>query len=544
MNEKSVLLLSGASAFLLASPAIATATIPTPTPEELIPAPAPTAPEADVQQQNSVVVPVEVAQPERVEEAIAPLATVPISPPESSAPDFSSPVTPTEVALTEAIAPIPPESVLESPESEPVSSEPAPLPKPAAELDEQTQSTASETVPEEVLFEEVLSEEAISEEAVPEAASLTPVEQVEELDELVQSVDQPGQTVQRGNTEAIAPMAEVDEPTNELMEDSAPRLYGESDLTDAMDGIEQLAQDDLEHLTTEEWLDLLLDETTDSSQLNLESQAATSEPSPAAVPHAAENQLATLQGGAITDIKPQEFAPEVTLLSKPFDADREFAPGSSDYRFAVGDRLFLTVKPYGFNLSIPVSRSRSDVSQSSESGLTEADPMFKTPAAVDAEFGIDFRVANRARFQVAYATRTDASELRTSSDQQTFDQQTLEAQSERAADGVRAIAQVNPAAANPAVENGDVHRFVRNKTKETDCSEQSSAYAFNGSLQWRIAPHIIIQTWGGLTIKNPLSTSSSTLSLAYLFYLGFPDPFDQEGDQVVFLVGQPPRLRG
>ncbi|NJN91698.1 MAG: hypothetical protein HC878_15935 [Leptolyngbyaceae cyanobacterium SL_5_14] len=103
----------------------------------------------------------------------------------------------------------------------------------------------------------------------------------------------------------------------------------------------------------------------------------------------------------------------------------------------------------------------------------------------------------------------------------------------------RAIA-TSSTSSHPSIHTVEEIQVTPVKTKTIATGEPDKPiYNFDGSFEWKIAPTVILNTWGGLTI-NPLSPDSPILALVYL---GFPDPLDQEGG-LVFLASQPVRSGG
>lgn len=619
MNPKNILLLSGASLTLLAPSAIAN-------PEEAIPAPVI---ESDLQAPEPVVVEVQVAQPEVMVEAIAPVIPAPtISPPEPFAPDFS--VAPAPVP--EAIAPTAPNPIEPEIESVPVAdrtdeivSSPSEVRSERDEKSDKSVTAATEATPTplENSSESLESESLESIEAIEETES---TEDLEDLNELAENPE----------FEAIAPITEFPnqqsenlpvEPLNEFSNQSdlshqsdneldresldgssnqserewtenSPRLYGVPEVE--ADLIERLAQDDLDHWTPEEWVDLLLSEddpAENAANGNDSSNGSSTNLTVSKLKQEAElsqTQFETVQPDRPRNITlnsdpdlPKPDAPQTldpasaalasadtnsadTNLDTSFDNASETAPR---YRLVVGDRLVFNVSPYRFDWK-PTPDPDSIRKQKLRGRSLEVSP--DSQAVISAGMGFDLQISNRAQFQFAYGAQ-DAnglvSKAKISSAQPSIEMPSLmrdikaaqikanqlvktESLTEtlKKADLVERIAPIEGSHSIKGITSPDTstHQFVSPvrevqpvtlKTEKTNLTGEFSkpAFNFNRSFEWRITPTVVLNTWGGLTV-NPLPPDSPILSLTYLFYLGFPDPLDRGSDRLVFLVGQPPRL--
>ncbi|MBD2069773.1 hypothetical protein H6F93_20030 [Leptolyngbya sp. FACHB-671] len=605
MNPKNILLLSGASVALLVPPAIANQ------PTESIPNSSP-AIETDLQTPGSIVVEVQVAQPEQIVEAveeIAPVAPVPsVSPPEPFAPDFSAPA-------PEAIAPTSPEPLETEIESIPV----------AARADEIVASPSEEPLE---LDEKLDKSVAAVAEASPisPAASSEPIELIETVEE-TESTEELDEPTENPSFEAIAPNAEfpnehsenlpVESPSessnqsdhesdrelfneslnqseNEWTENS-PRLYGASEAE--VNLIERLAQDDLDHWTSDEWIDLLLSEDDLTEEVPGDGDDLSTDP---AVPESnqetelSQTQLEAAQPDLPRDVTldsdphlpesdaPQTLNPASTAsasantnsidnnLDTSFANEAETAPR---YRLVVDDRVILNVEPYRFDWK-PSYNSDSIRKQKLRGRSPAVSPTSQT--AISAGIGFNLRVSNRAQLQFAYGAQ-HANELepksKPSPSVQPATETPISAQGVKVgltradqpiktnnliektekADLVERIKPVegsspvrettsSSTSTNQSTNPVKEIQFVPLKTEKTNVASELSkpAFSFNRSFEWRIAPTVVLNTWGGLTV-NPLPPESPILSLTYLFYLGFPDPLDQEGDRLVFMAGQPSR---
>ncbi|NJN56126.1 MAG: hypothetical protein HC879_00790 [Leptolyngbyaceae cyanobacterium SL_5_9] len=431
MNQKSVLLLSGASVVLLTSPAIATQ------PTEAIPDSA-SAIETNSPTPEPVVVevqavpPEQVALPEQIVEALAPAPIPPVSPPEPFAPDFSAPPPP----VVEAIAPTP-EQLEKKSESAPANAEvvSAPLeqpPEPVENFDQPIPSAVpeasepSDDLPNELPIEaSEASDDGLADE-LPQRSHDLENTLPSELPQRSHDLDheQPDE-LNESNHEL--PNA-LNQAEHELSKDS-PHLYGEPE--PEADLIERLAQDDLDQLSPDEWIDLLWSEESeahDTLEENTAEHLENSFTNSAAVPEPiqqaefSQTQLDAIQPSLTRDTsveadprlpqlnepqpsEPQPVTPVAPARVTSTGADSRSAPGfdhetetgSLQYRLVVGDRLVFDVKPYRLNWAAndPDSIRKQKMRRSPESNSP-----LKT--GIHAGVGFNLQISDRAQFQFAY----------------------------------------------------------------------------------------------------------------------------------------------
>jgi hypothetical protein len=607
VNPKNILLLSGASVALLAPPAIANP------PTESIPDSSP-AIETDLPTPEPIVVEVQVAQPEQIVEAIAPVVPVPsVSPPEPFAPDFSAPV-------PEAIAPAAPEPL----EAE---IEPVPVADRADEADEIVSSQSEEPLEQDEKLDKSVA--AVTEASPTFAASSESIEAIEAVEE-TESTEELEEPVENTAFEAIAPSAEFPneqfenlpaelpnelsnqlDPSNQSDHESdrelpsrslnqsenewtgnSPRLYGAPEAE--ADLIERLAQDDLDHWTSDEWIDLLLSEDEliegdTGSRDDLSPDPAVPETNQEA--ELSQTQLEVAQPDLLRDATLDsdshlpKFDTTQTLnraSTAPASADTNSADTDFDtneaeiaprYRLVVDDRLILNVKPYRFDWKL--SHNPDAIRKQKLSGRSPAaSPTSQT--GVSAGIGFDLRISNRAQLQFAYGAQNandlesksktipasqpitetpipvqevkagqirEHKPLKTDSLIETIETDLVERiEPVEKSNSVMSMTRLGTSTQQSISAAGEV-QSVTLKTEKTHITSEFSkpTFDFNRSFEWQITPTVVLNTWGGLTV-SPLPPESPILSLTYLFYLGFPDPLDQEGDRLVFMAGQPSRL--
>jgi len=597
VNQKSVLLLSGASVVLLTPPAIATQ------PTDSIPDPIP-AVEADLQTSQPVVVEVQVAEPEQIAELEQPVEIeqlVEVEQPVEAA-QIAEPAQPVEIEQpVEAIAPAPVPTVSPpEPFAPDFSVSPAPLPATVAPaLDESTEVEAIAPISPE--FVENFDQPIQS--AVPEANSAISPETLTEStapsDEWVprshdldneQPDELPNELDNDLDNELDNELPnDLSQSEHELSEDS-PYLYGEPEAE--TDLIERLAQDDLDQLSPDEWIDLLLAEESEehdpeeTTVENLEHSFTDSTAVPELIQEAEFSQ---------TDLEEVEQLPRnvaletVTLGTDPHSPKRDMpqqpAPangpstsasnssnpsfdnepetGSPGYRLVVGDRLIFNVKPYRFNWTShpsPDSVRKQKLRGRSPAANSNSGPVIRGGV------GFNLQISNRTQFQFDYsAPNANNLKSKTVSSAQPAAKTLTSAQDASLIEADKPVKADKPVEKTDWVERADLMERnlggaiaasnpsthastkaieeiqVTLKTEKTLATGEPDepGYNFNG----KIAPTVVFNTWGGLMIK-PLPPDSPLFSLTYLFYLGFPDPFDQEGDRLIFMASQPVRLVG
>jgi len=238
--------------------------------------------------------------------------------------------------------------------------------------------------------------------------------------------------------------------------------------------------------------------------------------------------------------EPEALNTNMALLGYQSNSDDRLRLSSLEYRFSVGDRLVVTLKPVGFSLSSVLSPNSiySSTSEGALSRFAGDSPIFKI-GSLDAGVGFDWLVSDRVRLQMAYGARnaSDTGQGLFSSDHRAFGVQLLLRPLPTLTTG---IAYVNAFSAD-----GFLDTFTGSNNADTSggINERSTIHAVSGTLQWRVLPHVVLGAWGGLTVTDALPSDAIALSTTYLFSLGVTDPFGREGDLLGLMVGQPLRLR-
>ncbi|HEY9630198.1 MAG TPA: iron uptake porin [Coleofasciculaceae cyanobacterium] len=238
--------------------------------------------------------------------------------------------------------------------------------------------------------------------------------------------------------------------------------------------------------------------------------------------------------------EPEALNTNMALLSYQSNSADRLRLSSLEYRFSVGDRLVVTLKPVGFSLSSVLSPNSiySSASQGALSRFAGDTPIFKI-GSLDAGVGVDWLVSDRVRLQMAYGARNagDTGQGLFSADHRAFGAQILLRPVPTLTTG---IAYVNGFSAD-----GFLDTFTGSNNADTSggINERSTIHAVSGTLQWRVLPNVVLGAWGGLTVTDALPSDAIALSTTYLFSLGLTDPFGREGDLLALMVGQPLRLR-
>jgi hypothetical protein len=238
--------------------------------------------------------------------------------------------------------------------------------------------------------------------------------------------------------------------------------------------------------------------------------------------------------------QPQALNTQTALLGFQTDTNNTVEITGAEYRVAVADRLVLTFKPVGFDLSAVLSPNSiyTNVSQGALSRFAAESPIFRL-GNLDAGAGLDWLVTDRLRLQVAYGARNagDPGGGLFSSAHRALGVQLLAKPFSNLTTG---IAYVNAFSAD-----GFLDTFTGSKKADTSGGilERSTIHAVSGTFQWQVIPQLILGAWGGVTITDSLSSNAVAVSTTYLFSLGFPDTFGRQGDLLGILVGQPLRLR-
>jgi hypothetical protein len=238
--------------------------------------------------------------------------------------------------------------------------------------------------------------------------------------------------------------------------------------------------------------------------------------------------------------EPAALNTQMALLGYQGDSDDQLSLGSLEYRIAAGDRLVFTIKPVGFSLSSVLSPNAplSGSSQGALSRFAQENAIFKI-GSLDAGFGADWLISDRARLQVAYgarnAQRPDQGLF--ASDHRAFGVQLLARPFNRVTTGLAYV--------NAFSEDGFLDTFTGSNNADTSggFNEPAAIHAVSGTLQWEVTPEVVLGAWGGIAVTDSLPSDAIAASSTYLFSLGWRDPFGRDGDLLGVMVGQPLRLR-
>lgn len=245
----------------------------------------------------------------------------------------------------------------------------------------------------------------------------------------------------------------------------------------------------------------------------------------------------------------------MAFLSYQNDNGNQLELSSLEYRFAVGDRLVLSLQPVGFSLSSVLSPNSSytDAATGAVSRFAAMPPYLRI-GNLDAGAGLDWLLSDKWRVQFAYGARNanQSNEGVLRSNHQAFGLQLLHKPN---TDFVLGLAYINGYASD-----GRLDTFTGSQNADISGGFDAPAkiHALSLSMRWRVAPRITLGAWGGLALTDATfgrvfdaifdrdidleDIGSVTLSSTYLVSLGIEDPFGRKGDQLVVLVGQPPKL--
>lgn len=247
----------------------------------------------------------------------------------------------------------------------------------------------------------------------------------------------------------------------------------------------------------------------------------------------------------------------MALLSYQGDFENRLAVNAIDYRFAIGDRLVLTLQPVGFSLSSVLSPNSpySDAGLGAISRFAAYNPLLRI-GNLDAGVGLDWLMGDRWRLQVGYGARSgnDPTERNGlfNSGHQAIGVQVLHKPNANTILGFSYI--------NAFSEDGRLDTFTGSSNADLsgDFNQPAKIHAFALSMQWRLSPKITLGAWGGAVLTDSTfgqvlraitdrdldlaDLGAVTLSSTYLVSLGIHEPFGRKGDQLVFMVGQPPKL--
>ena len=239
---------------------------------------------------------------------------------------------------------------------------------------------------------------------------------------------------------------------------------------------------------------------------------------------------------------PQALNTNMALLSYQTDTDNQLELSSLEYRFVVGDRLGIVLKPAGFGISTALdtlSPYQSSV-QGALSRFAAYSPIYRI-GSLDGGVGLDFLLTDRVQLQMAYGTRNtnDSNQGLFGSDHRALGAQFLFFNTPKSKFKT-ALTYVNAFSSNGRL---DTFTGSNNADISGGFNERATIHAVNGSLQWELASNLTFATWGGFIFTDSRESDALAFSTTYLFSLGLRDPFGRKGDLMAFMVGQPPRLR-
>ncbi len=229
----------------------------------------------------------------------------------------------------------------------------------------------------------------------------------------------------------------------------------------------------------------------------------------------------------------------MALLSYQTDQQSQFELNALDYRFAVGERIVLTLQPVGFSLNSVLSANSSytDAGTGAVSRFAALNPVFRI-GNVDAGAGFDWLLSDKWRLQFAYGTRN------------TNNPGAGLFGSDHRVMGMQVLLKPNPsivaglAYVNAYARDGQLDTLTGSNNADISggFNERTTIHALSATLRWRLSPKVTLGAWGGAIVALSRQSDAATLTSTYLVSLGIDDPFRRQGDQLAFLVGQPPKL--
>ncbi|MDY6936347.1 MAG: iron uptake porin [Cyanobacteriota bacterium] len=241
---------------------------------------------------------------------------------------------------------------------------------------------------------------------------------------------------------------------------------------------------------------------------------------------------------------PVGFNTDMALLSFQSDTENGVRLDKLEYRFAaLGDRVVFTFRPVGFSLSniLTANSPYFDAGRGALSRFGEASPIFKI-GSLDAGVGFDWLVTDTVRLQVGYGTRNtndpDRGDGLFAADRSAAGVQFL---LKPTADLLAGIAYVNAYSSDGRL---DVFSGSFRADTASFLDAPAQIQGITGTLQWRVADNLTVNTWGGWTFTDAIDSPISATTTTYLLGLGYSDPFGRKGDLLAFLFGQPPKLVG
>ena len=239
---------------------------------------------------------------------------------------------------------------------------------------------------------------------------------------------------------------------------------------------------------------------------------------------------------------PEAFNTDMALLSLQSDTDNDLRLDKLEYRFAaLGDRVVFTLRPVGFSLSnvLTANSPYFDAGRGALSRFGEASPIFKI-GSLDAGVGFDWLMTDTVRLQVAYGTR-DTSDAEGGGGLFAADRSAAGVQLllKPTADILAGVAYVYAYSSNGRL---DVFSGSFRADTASFLDAPAQIQGITGTLQWRLAKNLTVNTWGGWTFTDAIDSQISATTTTYLVGLGYSDPFGRKGDLLAFLFGQPPKL--
>lgn len=198
--------------------------------------------------------------------------------------------------------------------------------------------------------------------------------------------------------------------------------------------------------------------------------------------------------------------------------------------------MIVSIKPIGFRLSNALN-TNSPLDDLALSVFGEFNPVFSI-GGLDA--GVDFNwfITDRLQLQFGYGARnaSDPREGLFGSSHRAFGIQLFAEPSEQLTIGIAYI--------NAYSEDGrlDTRTGSLNADASGGFNERARIHAFSGTLQWRFSPNVLFTSWVGFINTESLESEAQAKLTTYAFAVNFLDLFGREGDSLVILLGQPPKL--
>jgi len=247
----------------------------------------------------------------------------------------------------------------------------------------------------------------------------------------------------------------------------------------------------------------------------------------------APDNLATRQNRARLARLLKDFTPELTTLAEPINSPEPVQTNPVPPTIVQQSEVKPTspvpiVQAESPNLPPQINLQPLNINNSPNDSIEQ----------LDAGFGMDWLLGNRARLQLAYGARNgddpeDGAIL--GENAHAAGLQFLLLPTDNVLTGLSFIYGYSP--------DGRLNTFTGSAIADASgfINQQSNIYAASGTLQWRISPQVVFSTWGGLVGTYASETDAFAVNTNYMFSLGFPDLF-QEGNVLGVLFGQPPKL--